>query len=156
MSKFRLDGLKATNAVLGNLPRGMGKAALVRVGKRRLEPMKDAAKANAPVAEGDLRDSIIVSTVQGSPNQRKRKFANKAAVEIYMGPSSQKGGLSGYPEAVPQEFGSINNPPSGYMRRAWDEHHQALLDGLAEDLGQEVDKTAKRYARKLARNAAKG
>lgn len=151
MSKTRIEGLSAINNVLRSLPRATGKAALTRFGKKRLEPMRDTAKAGAPVDAGDLRESIIVSTRQGSPSQRKKRFADKAAVEVYMGPSHEKGGLTGYPQAVPQEFGSVNNPPAGYMRKAWDQHNQELLTNLAGDLGDAVDGAARRHARKMAR-----
>ncbi|WP_404713193.1 hypothetical protein [Sphingomonas sp. MMS24-J13] len=146
MSKFRIEGLSDVNAALANLPRGLGKAALVRVGKRRLQPMADAAKAKAPRQSGALQESIIVGTQQGSPGQRRKRFADKSAVEVYMGPTAD-----GYPQALPEEFGSPNNPPHGYMRGAWENGARALLDGIAADLGQEVDAAAKRYARKLAR-----
>jgi hypothetical protein len=144
--KFRIEGLSDINRVLGELPKSTGKAVLVRVGKRRLEPMRDSAKSKVPVDEGELRDAIAISTQQGSPGQQRRRFADKAAVEIYMGPSQDEHG-----HAVPQEMGSINNPPAGYMRGAWDEGKEALLTDIAADLGSEVDKAAKRHARKLAR-----
>lgn len=149
MSRFtrsRVEGLSDINKAFGELPRHIGKATLVRFGKKRLEPMKDTAKASAPVEEGELRDSIIVGTRQGSPGQRRKKFADKAAVEIYMGPTAD-----GYPQAVPQEMGSVNNPPAGYMRKAWDQHSPNLLNGLAEDLGGAVAAAAKRVAKRRAR-----
>lgn len=149
MSRRHVEGLSDINKVLKALPQGTAKATLVRFGKKRLQPMAEVAKQNAPVAEGDLRDSIRVGTQQGTPGQRKKRFADKAAVEVYMGPDA-----SGYPQALPQEMGSINNPPAGYMRKAWDGGAEALLDGLAEDLGAEVDRTAKRHARKLARRSS--
>ncbi len=49
MSKPRIEGLSAINDVLRSLPRATGKATLTRFGKKRLEPMRDSAKANAPV-----------------------------------------------------------------------------------------------------------
>lgn len=146
MSRTRIEGLSAINNVLRSLPRATGKATLTRFGKKRLEPMRDTAKAKAPVDEGELRDSIIVSTRQGTHGQRKKRFADKAAVEIYMGPSHDQHG-----HAVAREFGSIHNPPDGYMRGAWDQHNQALLTDIAADLGAAVDGAARRRARKLAR-----
>jgi len=146
MSKTRVEGLSAINDVLRSLPRATGKATLTRFGKKRLEPMRDTAKAKAPKDSGELRDSIIISTRQGTHGQRKRQFADKAAVEIYMGPSDDQHG-----HAVPQEFGSIHNPPAGYMRGAWDQHNGELLTDIAADLGAAVDGAAKRRARKMAR-----
>jgi hypothetical protein len=141
-----IEGLKDVNAALGALPRATGKAALVRVGKRRLQPMADEAKRLAPVDKGDLRDSIEVSTRHGTTSQRRAALVDKAAVEIAMGPTAE-----GYPEAVPQEFGFYDEPGTPYMRPAWDRGANKLLVGIAQDLGSEVAKAAKRHARKLAR-----
>lgn len=146
MAKSRIEGLSGINAVLRSLPRATGKATLTRSGKKRLEPMRDSAKAAAPRESGELADSIIVSTRQGTHGQRKARFANKAAVEVYMGPSHDQHG-----HAIPQEFGSIHNPPAGYMRKAWDQHNEGLLTDIAADLGEAVDGAARRRARKLAR-----
>jgi hypothetical protein len=152
MSKpFRIEGLSDINRALGDLPRAVGKATLVRVGKARLQPMADEAKQLAPVDEGDLRESIIVSTRQGTKSQRIAALVNKAAVEVAMGPTAD-----GYPEAVPQEFGFYDSPGSPYMRPAWDNGHRKLLDGIAGDLGKEVAKAAARHARRQARRAASG
>ena len=143
---YKISGLSEIQKALADLPSHVGKANLTRFGKKRLEPMKEAARANAPVDEGQLQESIAVGTRQGSPGQRRKRFADKAAVEVFMGPTAD-----GYPQAVPQEMGSVNNAPVGYMRKAWDQHSQALLDNLAKDLGDAVDKAAKRHARRQAR-----
>lgn len=146
MSKTRIEGLSAINTVLRSLPRATGKATLTRFGKKRLEPMLGSAKAGAPVGEGELRDSMAISTRQGTHGQRKKRFADKNAVEVYMGPDQSQHG-----HAVPQEMGSINNPPAGFMRKAWDQHNQDLLTNIASDLGDAVDGAARRHARKMAR-----
>lgn len=148
MTRTRVEGLSASNDALGALPKALGRATLVRFGKHRLEPMRDAARENAPVADGDLRDSLTISTQQSGGRQRAR-FTDKATVEIYMGPTSE-----GYPQAIPQEFGSPNNEPVGYMRRAWDQHAGGLLTDLAEDLGRTMSSVAARRERKLARQRA--
>lgn len=145
-TRVRVEGLKHIEEALAELPKSLGKAALVRVAKRRLQPMADAARARAPEDSGKLRQSIIVGTKQGAKRKPRSVQDEKAAVEVYMGPSRD-----GYPQALPQEFGSPNNPPRGYMRGAWDQEHDDLLTGIAKDLGTEVDKTAKRYAKRQAR-----
>lgn len=147
MSKFRIEGLSDINNVLGKLPRATAKATLVRFGKKRLEPMRDTAKAGAPKRTGELAEKIVIGTRQRTG--RKTRFADKAAVEVYMGPTSDVG-----EKAVPEEFGSINNPPHGFMRKAWDQHSGELLTDLAKDLGDEVAATARRYAAKQARKGS--
>lgn len=146
-SGTKVEGLKDLSKALHDLPNGLGKGTLVRFGKKRLEPMRDGAKARAPKATHELENSIIVGTKQGrSGNTKKTRGIDRAAVEIFMGPSED-----GYPQAVPEEFGSINNSPNGYMRGSWDEHNGALLTDIQADLGSAIDKTAKRLARRQAR-----
>lgn len=146
-SGTKVEGLSDLSKALHDLPNALGKGTLVRFGKKRLEPMRDTAKAKAPKDKGDLSDSIIVGTKQGrSGNTKKTRGIDRAAVEIFMGPSED-----GYPQAVPEEFGSVNNKPNGYMRGAWDEHNGDLLTNIQADLGSAIDKTAKRLARRQAR-----
>lgn len=146
MSKFRIEGLSDINKVLSALPKSVARPTLIRFGKKRLEPMRDAAKANAPVDEGQLRDEIIISTRQKTQNRRSKARLDRAAVEIAMGPSTEVD-----KKAVPQEFGFRDVPPKGFMRHAWDGHAPALLDNLAKDLGEAVDATAKRHAKRMAK-----
>lgn len=146
-SGTKIEGLKDINKVLGELPKGLGKSTLIRFGKKRLEPMRDAAKARAPKKTHELENSIMVGTRQGrAGNTKKARGVDRAAVEIFMGPSED-----GYPQAVPEEFGSPNNSPNGYMRGAWDEHNGALLTDIQADLSTAVDQTAKRFAKRQAR-----
>ncbi|KQO13278.1 hypothetical protein [Sphingomonas sp. Leaf242] len=146
-SGTKVEGLADLSKALHDLPNGLGKGTLVRFGKKRLEPMRDTAKAKAPKDKGALSESIIVGTRQGrTGNTKKARGVDRAAVEVLMGPSED-----GYPQAVPEEFGSVNNKPNSYMRAAWDEHNGDLLTGIAADLGSAIDKTAKRHARRQAR-----
>lgn len=149
MIRSRVEGSADIMRALRELPKATGKATLVRVGKKRLEPMRDAAVDNAPEDEGDLKESLIISTRQGNKTARQKRNINTASAEIFMGPNEQ-----GYPQAIPQEMGSTNNPPKGYMRKAWDEHHEALLEGIGEDISAEINTAAERLARKRARRGA--
>lgn len=150
---FRIEGLKELADALGEMKLVAAKALMIRVGKRRLVPMRDSAKARVPVDKGDLKEGLIISTRQksgrsGDSLDGERKWRKgKEAVEVYVGVANEKG-LS---HAIPQEVGSIHNPPAGYMRGAWDQEHASLLDGIADDLGDEIERTAAR-----ARRRAKG
>jgi hypothetical protein len=143
MIRSRIEGSADIMAALRELPKAVGRAALTRVGVARLQPMCDAAADNAPEDEGDLKGSMAVSTRQGNAKARRARVQSKATVEVFMGPTEK-----GYPQAIPQEMGSRNNPPKGYMRKAWDEHHEAVLEGIGEDLSAEITKTAERRARR--------
>jgi HK97 gp10 family phage protein len=145
-AKFRIEGLSDIASTLRALPNATSKATLTRFAKKRLEPMRAAASQNAPEDTGELQEQIIVSTRQGKASERKKRLAKVGGVEVAMGPTTDVA-----EKAIPQEFGFRDVPPKGFMRRAWDQHHGALIDNLAADLGKEVDSTVKRRAKRLAR-----
>lgn len=140
---FRIDGLKAVNDALGQLPKATGRNVLRRVAVARLEPIAEAMRENAPVHAADLRDSITVTT------KRPRRHRKVSEVEAYAGPGQQ-------PQAHLQEFGAPQHGPQPFARPAWDAEKENLLPGVGEDLWAEIDKAAARLARKTARLAAKG
>src|SRR3546814_13925652 len=69
------------------------------------------ARAIAPVDEGNLRESIDVST-RLARSQAGDKGA-LAPVEMYVGPGQ-------HPQAITQEFGTIKEAAQPFMRPAWD------------------------------------
>ena len=71
--------------------------------------------------------------------------SERASVEMFVG---QQG--SG-PAPVQQEFDNVNHGAQPSLRPAWDGGKDALLGGLKDDLAEEIDKSAKRAARKAAR-----
>ena len=150
--KVKVEGLRAVNDALGQLPKATGRNVLRRVALERLKPMAEDARAKAPVLEqggGDLRDSIDVSTKLKGYAKRLNK-RGKAEVEAYMGPAG-RGGKKAPPQGTQQEFGNKNHGPQPFMRPAWDGGKHKLLDGIADDLWTEIDKAAARLAKKAAR-----
>lgn len=136
----RVEGLREIDQALGQLPKATGKNVLRRVGRARLEPMADVARNKVPVDNSDLKDSIAVST------KNPKRHRKQSTVEVHMGPGR-------HPQAHLQEFGTQHHGPQPYMRPAWDGGKGDLLTGLADDLWSEIDKAAKRIARKAARQA---
>jgi HK97 gp10 family phage protein len=147
----KIHGLRELEAALADLPTATGKNVLRRVLNARAQPIADAASSMAPddPATGghDLRSSIGVST-KLSPRQkglhRKMFKDDKAAVEMFVGAGP-------LPQAHLQEFGTVHHGPQPFMRPAWDEGQGQLLDGIAADLWSEIDKAAKRVAKKRAK-----
>lgn len=168
--KFTTQGLADLDRALGELPKRTARAALRRAALDALRPMADAAKQKAPVRFGDLRESIVVTTQKphGYEDPGKAAFAETlnaggtrgearealiaanranntgAFVEVYMGPGR-------HPQAMQQEFGNVNHPPHPYMRPAFDAEAQDAIKSLGERLGQEVEKSAQRLAKRRAK-----
>lgn len=136
----RVEGLREIDKALGDLTKATGKNILRRVGRSRLEPMAEAARQKVPVDQSDLKDSIAVST------KNPKRHRKQSTVEIHMGPGR-------HPQAHLQEFGTLHHGPKAYMRPAWDGGKNELLTDIGRDLWSEIDKAAKRAARKAARQA---
>lgn len=144
--KVRVLGLSQLEQGLSELPRATGKNVLRRVLRQRGEPIAERARNLAPVDEGDLKDSIAVSTKLSRSQRRKRR--KKATVEMFVGPGT-------HPQAITQEFGTWFHPPQPFMRPAWAAEKGSILEDLSGDLWTEIDKAAQRIARKQARLAKK-
>lgn len=145
---FKVEGLVELDQALGELASiGQAKGVLRRVGREALVPFDESWRAKAPREEGHLAESGGV----GSKLTRSQRKAHRrtSTVEVFAGPG-------GHPSAVQQEFGNENHAAQPYVRPAWDETQEQVLDRVADGLGTEIAKVAARNARKAARLAAKG
>lgn len=170
---FRVDGLRELDAALGELPKATARNVLRRVLTKAAQPIADDARQLAPVDGGHLRDSIAVSarvknqagssefaaTLRSGGSKaeavRAMRDARRAAgggsfAEIHVGPSVKA------PHGHFQEFGTENHAAQPFMRPAWESNKHRALDTIKKDLGAEIEKTAKRLAKRRARAAAKG
>jgi hypothetical protein len=68
---------------------------------------------------------------------------------MYVGPGQ-------LPQAHLNEFGSRNNTAAPFMRPAFDAEAGGALDHIKSRMGEEIEKSAKRLAAKIARLAKKG
>lgn len=142
---FKVEGLADLSKALGQLPKATGRNVLVRVGKTRLQVIADDMKARVPEATGELADSITVTTRRPKGGKREPK---KSPVEIFAGPGRS-------PAGPQQEFGNENHGPQPFVRPAWDEGAEGMLDAIGGDLGSEIAKAAERLAKKQARLMSK-
>lgn len=144
---IKIDGLKSVEEALKTLPASTGKSVLRRVLKKRAQPIADDYASKVRVDEGALRDSIGVSSRltkrQGSLHRKMFKD-DRASVELFLG----AGGLT---QAITEEFGTVDQPAHPGLRPAWDAGRKAILEGIKDDLWAEVQKSAARRAKKLAK-----
>jgi HK97 gp10 family phage protein len=147
MAKFvKLTGFRDLEKALSELPKSTGKAVLRRVGKKALEPMQAKAKALSPKDTGLLRWSIVIS--QKRTRRVPKTRGPISGIQMAMGPSAGEGVLN---YAALDEFGTVHAEPHPYMRPAWDSEAEGALNSIKADLGTEIDKSAKRLARKRAK-----
>lgn len=149
----RVDGLRALDAALGELPKATAKGVLRRVGKKALTPMAETARRLAPddpdTSADDLKSSIVVGTKLNDRQKRlERRAEGKSFVTVYMGTADVAG--------VPQEFGTVNHGPQPFMRPAFEEHKMQAIEIVRDELGGEIERTRARAAKRAAAKAAKG
>ena len=101
-----------------------------------------AARALAPVDSGGLRESIDVSGTLS--RAQKAQHTKQAEQERFIGPDSR-------PQGHLREFGSDGNPPEPFMRPAWDQTKEQVLDRIGDELWVGIEKAVASSARKAAR-----
>jgi len=163
----KVEGLRELRAALQQLSQATQKNVLLRVLKRRAEPVAERARQLVPVRVGTLRQSIMVTTRARGAKPAQVAFAaamragatreeagaaaraanrnNPAAgmAEVFVASTNRR-----YSHMV--EFGTENMAAQPYLRPAWDALKQQVLDGIAADIKAEIDKAVARVARKRA------
>ena len=139
---FKLEGLRELEAALRQMPQATARRTGLKALRAGAEPIARAARQLAPVGEGDLVESIDVST-RLAPSQRADRGA-VASLEIHVGPGQ-------HPQAITQEFGTYKEPAQPFMTPAWEQQRMTALDIVGTALGIEVEKTAARLAKKRGR-----
>lgn len=147
---FRLEGLDQTVANLGQLSRATQRNVVRRTLLNAGEPTADSASRLAPERRGVLAFSIVVAT-QLTARHRAEMRNRASEVEVYIGPAGGQGALF---YASPQEFGTILMPAHPYMRPAWESTKGQVLGLIVSGLRAQVERSAARAARKVARLAA--
>jgi HK97 gp10 family phage protein len=142
----QLSGFKELDAALGELPKATGYNVLRRVLVKAGEPLAAGMRDRAPKEQGDLAEGITVSTARPKAKKRTKKTS---AVEVVIGPGQ-------HPQGSLQEHGTVNHSPHPFVRPAWDEGRAEALDTIGQELGGEIEKAAKRLAKRRARAAKKG
>ena len=146
--RVHVAGLAEVETALRQLPDTTAKNVLRRVGRKRLAPVAERAREMVPVGQGELRDSIAVSTRLTRRQRGKHTKDGVDDVEVFAGAGP-------HPQAHLQEFGTEHHGPQRFMRPAWDAEKDGVLAEIRQDLWTEIERAAARLARKAARAAAK-
>lgn len=141
-----LEGFAELDKALGQLPKATAKNVLRRTLNKAAKPIDDDASAAAPFLTGGLQKSVITGVRLTRSQQRGAylKTSNYYA-EVHIGTSLSKG--------IFTEFGTFKDAPQPWFRPAWEAHKDQALAIIKVTLGGEIEKAAKRYAKKLAKGA---
>ena len=140
--KVRVEGLKALNASLMQMKGSLAKAVVRRALVRAAQPIADDMAQRAPRDSGYLGDHIDTGV---RLSRRQSKMSRKESdVEVFAGATRVV-------QATLQEFGTSDTPPQPFARPAWDAGKMQALQDVKTSLADEIEKTAKRAARKSAK-----
>jgi HK97 gp10 family phage protein len=154
--RAELKGAKELEAALMELPKRIGKAAVRRALLKAGGPIAEDAKARVAVLSGDLKRRIAISTQLSRRQRRSRaRGAVKGRVEVFIGTGPAR-------HAHLVEFGTAPRrhkrgksigaaPARPFMRPAWEAGKNRALDVFGRLLWIEIEKAAKRLARKQAK-----
>lgn len=147
-TSFAFKGFRELYRAIDHLPEVVLKKELEPILVKSLIPMRDLARAIAPDdpltgPPWSLPQSIEVGKKQRSGGARRNRALGKYDARAYMGPTKY-----GYPQAVMQEFGTINIVASPYMRPAFEARKYQTLEIMREELGKRLMLIAKKYGPK--------
>ncbi|AKG94521.1 hypothetical protein Shpa_10 [Paracoccus phage Shpa] len=149
-----LSGLKELDERMSNLTRGMQRGALRSALMKAAKPLVEIAKHKAPVKSGKLRDSIMVGAKLNSRQAKlhRRMFRDdRSSIELFVGPSYLMGGGGRHGHLL--EFGTRKMAAQPFMRPAWDQDREAMLERIGDELRLSIDRAIARAARKAARES---
>lgn len=141
----RMEGLRELEAAMDALPKAVARNALRRGLTKAAQPVLDSWRSLAPVHYGYYRDSIIIGP-SSKLTRRQKSDAKKEGTyfaEVFIGSSARA--------AIVQEFGTIHMRPHPSGRPAWDSNKAGVLASISRSLWDEINKTAARRAKKLAK-----
>lgn len=139
---FVVSGLKELDRALKELPRATAKNVVRRVLLKAAQPIADDMAARAPRATGYLGDHIDTGTRLSSRQRRQHRKASE--VEVFAGATRVV-------QATLQEFGTKDHAPQPFARPAWESGKHRALEDVKTGLAVEIDKAAKRLAKKAAK-----
>ena len=149
---LKLSGFKELDDALGRLSKSTGTRVLQRAGMNAMRRMQARAETLAPddikTPAPDLHRSIALSTKArvGMGGVSDMEKGNRAVV--YVGPAFD---LPRYARAMVVEFGSYKMAAKPYMRPAFHQTGQAVLDDVAALIRVEIDKVVARAAKRAAK-----
>jgi hypothetical protein len=142
---FTIEGLAELDEALTELPKATSRNVLIRVLTKEGWVIANAGAAFAPKLTGHLAASYTVTT-NLSPHQAALNV-KESDVEVYVGPGPAA-------EGIQTEFGNSHQAAEPHLRPAWDQNVNTVLFNIAKDLGDEIEKSRARLARKAERLAA--
>jgi HK97 gp10 family phage protein len=139
----KVEGFRELAAALEQLPKATARNVLRRTLLKAAEPIDDIGSSLAPVETGKLQRSVVAGTQLTRSQKRMAKKEGKHFAEVHVGTAN--------PVGIFQEFGTFKEPAQPFMRPTWDTQKDRALGRIKTDLAAEIDKSARRLAKKTGK-----
>lgn len=167
-STIKVEGLRELDAALAQFSKSTARGILHRALKKAAAPIRDQAKADAPVDTGELRDSIVIRTKSTGGGAGKAAFAsvmrsggsrseaakaardaNRAAGQQPMSATVSVAADVGH--AVFAEYGARGRPGTNFLSSAMMSRGKDALKLVGSEMRTQIQKSAKRVAARAAK-----
>lgn len=166
---MKVEGLAELQKSLAQFKKSTQTGILNRVLRKAAKPVEAAAKANAPVDSGELRDSITTEVVRTNAGKaayadamragasraeagQAARAANRAAAGQGASATVRVRAKAWYAHFV--EWGTRHASAHPFLGVALRHNEGAAVKSIAADLKSEIEKTAARVAKRAARKAS--
>lgn len=151
-----VDGHEALARVFDDLPKSVQDTALRAAAKKALQPVADTARQIVRKDDGELAQSITISTSL-SKRQRRNFKKRKGEVAVYAGPSYPAGAHGHLVEFGTRpryhksgKFVGIM-PAAPFLRPAWDMLSGQVKEVMAKEIWTEMAKAVRRLRKRAER-----
>lgn len=151
-----VDGGEELGQLFEELPKSLTDNVMRKIGKDALKPVRDMAETFAPIEEGDLRDSIEVSTTLSK--RQRRLYRKKGEIAVYAGPTYPKGAHGhlvefGTGPRTQKKTGRYTGqmPARPFMRPAWDANKEGVLQYMRDNIWGVLKKAVVRLRKQAER-----
>lgn len=139
-----LEGMDDLTRKLERLAAAATKETLSRLGVRNMLPVEARAKDYCPVETGNLRGKITTLAVETDDGVEIRTGTNVDYGPFVEYGTGQRGAAAGVDHPDDYIYGpKPGMAPRPFLRPAWDEGREAVLEGLVEDLEKAVEDAVK-------------
>jgi hypothetical protein len=132
---LKIEGFEEADRNLKKLAEVADKTELRALGRDALRPVSQMAKQIVRRDTGRLAKSIRVGS-RLSARQAALYPPERDTVEVYVGPGP-------LPQAVTEEFGTVNEVGHPFMRPAWDAKLQTVLERLRDGAAARLKRVTK-------------
>ncbi|MDF2811129.1 MAG: hypothetical protein K0S56_2160 [Microvirga sp.] len=166
---LKVEGLAELQKGLEQFKKSTQTGVLTRVLRKAAKPIETAAKANAPVDSGELRDSIITEVIRTNAGKaaytdamrsgasrveagQAARAANREAAGRGASSTVRVRAKAWYSHFI--EWGTRKASAHPFLGPALRQKEGAAVKSIAADLKSEIEKTAARVAKRAARKAS--